>query len=215
VVSQDGSVLLCALMVIALIATAGVALSMIVVTESAVAANYVGSQQGLFAAEAGIERAIADLRASPAWGAVTATSVVSLATDFNDGQATPRGPDRTTLDLAQLTIKRQAESDAVYPASSNRPVWHVYGHASLDRMIPGAGASAPYVVVWVADDVDDGDGNAAVDTNDVVMVHAEAFGIRGGKRAVNVTIQREQAMAAGLPGVMRSDVRIVAWHEVH
>jgi hypothetical protein len=47
------------------------------------------------------------------------------------------------------------------------------------------------------------------------MVHAEAFGIRGGKRAVNVTIQREQAMAAGLPGVMRSDARIVAWHEVH
>ena len=215
VLSEHGSVLLCALLVIALIATAAVALSMIVVTESTVAANYAASQQGLFAADAGIERAIADLRAAPAWGAVPATSVVTLAADFNDGLSVPRGPDGSTLDLAQLTIQRQAESDAVYSASPNRPLWHVYAHASLDRMGPGAGIAAPYVIVWVADDVDDADGNPAVDTNDVVMMHAEAFGIRGGKRAVDVTIQREQAMAAGVPGVMRNDVRIVAWHEVH
>ena len=31
---------------------------------------------------------------------------------------------------------------------------------------------------------------------------------------VEATIQREEAMAAGLPGVMRSDVRLIGWREV-
>jgi hypothetical protein len=48
----------------------------------------------------------------------------------------------------------------------------------------------------------------------VIMVRAEAFGVRGGRRAVEATIQREQAMAAGFPGVTRSDVGVIAWREV-
>ena len=69
-----------------------------------------------------------------------------------------------------------------------------------NRMIAGSETAPPYVVVWIADDVDEVDGDPATDTNDVVMIHAEAFGTRGGRRAVEATIQREEAMAAGLPG---------------
>ena len=93
-------------------------------------------------------------------------------------------------------------------------MWRLYAHALLNQMIPGAGSASPYVVVWIADDPDERDGNPAVDTNDIVMLHAEAFAVRGGRRAIDATICREQAMAAGLPGVMRSDVHVIAWHEV-
>jgi len=82
-------------------------------------------------------------------------------------------------------------------------------------MLPGAGHDTAYVVVWVADDSDDLDGNAAVDANDIVMIRAEAFGPRGSKRAVEATIAREEAMDATLPGVRRSDVRTIVWREVH
>jgi len=212
--SDRGSVLLCALLVIALIATVGVALSLVVSTESVTAANYHSAQQALYAADAAIERAIADVRILSTWSALPAPSSATTAVDFNDGQSIARSPDGSILDLAQLTLKRQSESDAVYPNTPDRPAWRLYAHAPLSRVAPGAPNAAPYVVVWVADDADDLDGNAAVDTNDVVMLHAEAFAARAGKRSVNVTIHREHAMDAGLPGLMRTDVRVIAWHEV-
>ncbi len=208
-----GSVLLSVLMVTALIVTLGAALALVVSTESLVAANYQVSQQGLYAADAGIERVIGELRLLPTWVAVPSPAGGTSAVDFNDGQIAPRAPDGSTLNLAQLTVRRQAESDTAYPTAPDRPAWRLYGHAPLNRIIPGAPDTA-YVVAWVADDPDDLDGNPAVDANDAVLVHAEAFGTRGGRRAVEAAIQRETAMDAGVPGVMRSDVRVIAWREV-
>jgi hypothetical protein len=178
-----------------------------------VAANYQSSQQGLYAADAALERAVGELRLLPAWGAVPGAAATSSA-DFNDGLTTPRMPNGLTLNLTQLTSRRQAESDAIYPSGPNQPVWHVYGHAPLSRMIPDAASVSAYVVVWLADDPDDLDGNPAADANDVIIVRAEAFGVRAGRRAVEATIQRTQAMAAGFPGVTRSDVSVIGWREV-
>ena len=152
----------------------------------------------LYAADAGVERAIGDLRPLATWRAVPATA--SGSADFNDGVTIARAPDGAVLDLAQLTARRQAESDALYPNTPDRPVWRLFAHASLNRMIAGSATAPPYVIVWIGDDLDEVDGDPATDTNDVVMIHAEAFGTRGGRRAVEATIQREEAMAAGLPG---------------
>ena len=209
-----GSVLLCALMIIVLIATLGAALGLVVSTELSAAANYERSERALYAADAAIERAIGELRLLSTWALVPTPSATTSLSDFDDGQSVPRAPDGLTLNLAQLTSRRQAESDALYPNSPNRPAWHLFAHAPLNRIVPGVDGASPYVVVWISDDVDELEGDPAIDSNDVVVIHAEAFGIRGGKRAVEVTIYREEAMAAGLPGVMRSDVQVLAWHEV-
>ena len=211
---ERGSALLCTLMVISLIATLAAALALVVTTEALVTGNYYTSQQGLYAAEAGVERTIGELRVLPTWRDVPGPSSTTSSVDFNDALAMPRAPDGSTLNLAQLTVRRQSESDAVYPTSADRPVWRLYAHAPLDRMLPGAERDTAYVVVWVADDVGDLDGNPAIDDNGVVMVRAEAFGTRGGKRAVEVTIAREEAMDAGAPGVTRFDVNVIAWREV-
>ena len=212
--AERGSALLCALMVISLIATLAAALGLVVTTEALATGNFYGSQQGLSAAEAGVERTIGELRLLPTWRDVPGLSSTTPSADFNDALVMPRAPDGSTLNLAQLTVRRQSESDAIYPTGPDRPVWRLYAHAPLDRMLPGAGRDTAYVVVWVADDSDDLDGNPAADVNDIVMVRAEAFGSRGGKRAVEVTIAREEAMDAGLPGATRVDVRVIAWREV-
>jgi hypothetical protein len=211
---DQGSVLLSALMVILLIATVGAALGLVASTELTAAANYEASQQGLYAADAGVERTIGELRLMSTWAGIPASSTGTSFAEFNDGQLLPPAPDRSPLNLPQLTSRRQADSDAMYPSTPNRPVWHLFAHAPLNRIVPGVSAAAPYVVVWVADDADDVDGDPSSDSNDVVVIHAEAFGVRGGKRAIEVTLYREEAMAAGLPGVMRSDVQVLAWHEV-
>ena len=211
---ERGSALLCTLMVTGVIATLGAALALVVATEAVVAGNYHASQQGLYAAEAGVERTIGELRLLPTWRDVPGPSFITSATGFNDGQTVPRAPDGSTLNLVQLTARRQSESDAVYPIGADRPVWRLYAHAPLDQMVPGAEVGTAYVVVWLADDPDDLDGNPAVDANDSVMIRAEAFGTRGGKRAVEATIQREEAMAAGFPGMRRSDVKMIAWRDV-
>jgi hypothetical protein len=211
---ERGSALLCTLMVISLIATLTAALALVVTTEARVIGNYYGSQQGLYAAEAGVERTIGELRGLPTWRDVPGSSSTTPAVDFNDALTVARAPDGSTVDLAQLTVRRQTESDAVYPAGPDRPIWRLYAHAPLDRMLPGAQPDTAYVVVWVADDSDDLDGNPGVDANGMVMIRAEAFGSRGSKQAVEATIAREEAMDATLPGIIRSDVRTIVWREV-
>lgn len=210
--SERGTVLLATLMVITLLAALGAALALVVSTESVTAANYESAQQSLYAADAGVERTVGELRLLASWQNVPTS--MSGWSNFSDGLTIARAPDGASLDLAQLTIRRQTESNSMYPTSPNRPVWRVFGHASMNQMIAGSAVAPPYVVAWIADDPDDLDGDPATDTNDVVIIHAEAFGVRGSRRAIEAAIRREEAMAAGLPGVTRSDLRLIAWQEV-
>ena len=213
--TDRGAVLMSALMVTALIGTMGAALALVVATESAIAANHRAAQQSLYAADAGVERAIGELRRLPTWRIVP-SSAESSAADFNDGAVAPRAADGTVLDLVRLTSRRRAESNTFYPDAPDRPLWHLFAHASLDHMITGGGSDpSPYVVVWLADDPDDLDGDPSLDSNDIVIVRSEAFGIRGGRRAVEATILRESALDASMGGgATRSDVSVIAWREV-
>ena len=212
-IPERGAALVCALMVVALLATLGGALVLVVTTECLVSANHRAAQQSFYGADAGAERAIGALRTLATWRAVPSTGG-SSSSDFNDGESTPRIADGTTLDLVRLTRERQAESDAFYPGAPDRPVWRLFGHATLDRMVSGGVAGSPYVIVWIADDPDDLDGDPDQDSNDIVIVRSVAFGVRGARRMVEASIQRETAMDATASGMMRSDVRLISWREV-
>ena len=211
-----GAALISALLVIALIGTLGAALAFVATTESVIAANHRAGQEGLYAADAGVERAIGELRRLTTWRSVPEAGGVSSAPDFNDGAAAPRAADGRVLDLARLTTQRQADSNAFYPGAPNRPEWRLFAHASLDRMISGAGTDpSPYVVVWIADDPDDVDGDPSVDSNDILIVRSCAFGVHGARRIVEATIFRESALDGAVAGgVTRSDVSMIAWREV-
>jgi hypothetical protein len=221
---EQGVALLCALMVTTVVGTLGGALVFLATTESLISANHRIAQQALFAADAGIERAIAGLRTLEDWTAVPGTPGVPSIDDFQDFALAPRTADGTVLDLSQLTRVRQAGSDALFGGAPNAPVWRLLAHAPLARLMP-AGVSSPpaYVVVWVADDVDDEDGDPLRDSNGVLMVHAEAFASSGTRRRVEAILARERqpigaaAEEAGEPPAetaQRTEIRLMSWREV-
>lgn len=213
---ETGTALLCALLVTALITTLGASLVALVVGEHLVSAHHRASQEGLYAADAGVERAIGELRWLPAWQAVPSAGFSSSSSDFNDGAFTATLADGTVLDVARLTAERQAESDAFYPNAPDRPVWRLFAHAFLDRITgTDTGSSPPYVVVWIADDPDDLDADPSRDSNDVLIVRSQVFGVRHIRRSVEATVRRRSAIdAAGAAGALRTDVEVIAWREV-
>jgi hypothetical protein len=213
---ESGSALLCALLVTALLTTLGASLVAVVLAEHLVSAHHRASHEGLYAADAGVERAIGELRWLPGWQAVPSPGFSSSSIEFNDGASMPRLADGTVLDVARLTVERQAESDAFYPAAPDRPAWRLFAQAFLDR-ITGADirSSPPYVLVWVADDPDDLDGDPSRDSNDVLLIRSQVFGVRHIRRSVEVTLRRRSAIdAAGAGGSLRTDVDVIAWREV-
>lgn len=204
---QNGTALVCALMVTALLGTLGAALVFLVTAESLISANHRDAVDALYTADAGVERAMGDLRTLDDWQAVPGTASETATPDFRDGAIAPRLSDGTILDLARLTAERQADSDAVYGAAANRPVWRLFAHAPVSRLLPAGVISSPtYVVLWIADDVDDADGDPLRDSNDALVVHAEAFGLHGIRRRVEATLAREN--------VQRTEVRMICWREV-
>lgn len=216
---QQGSVLICTLMVTTLLGTLVAALVLVVTTDTMVSANHRAAQQTLYAADAAIERAIGTLGALGDWRPVPGADG-SVGPDFDDGAIAPRLPGGATLDLARLTAQRQADSDAMYVPSANRPVWRLFAHAALGRLVPGDVIVAPiYLVVWIADDVEDGDGDPLRDSNGVLMVRSEAFGPQGARRRVEVTLAREipedvETADEGSPlPVRRTQVRMLSWRE--
>ena len=214
--SERGSALFCALLIVALLATLGGALVMVVTAETFVSAHHGASQQALYAAEAGAERAIGELRTLPTWQAVPAPGSTSAFADLDDGSLALALADGTTLDLAELTAERQADSDGFFPNTPDRPAWRLFGHTTLDRMIAEVSGGAPlYLVVWLADDPGDLDGDPARDSNDILMVRSAAFGVAGVRRSVQATVRRRTALDGAAGGsAMRSDVDVVAWLEV-
>jgi hypothetical protein len=213
--------LICALMITALLGTLGGVLVVLVAAETHISASHRDALEALYVADAGIERAIGDLRMFSDWRLVPGASPAGAPSDFRDGAAAPRLLDGTILDLGRLTVGRQADSNAVYPAAPDRPVWRLFAHAPIGRLMPdGAIRSPAYVVVWIADDVDDGDGDPLRDSNGVLVVRAEAFGLRGLRRRIEATVARGGSPGGagsdpdGVESVQRTEVRMICWREM-
>lgn len=209
--ADRGAALLIAVMITSLLAALAASLVFVVVTESRVGRHHQSAASGGYAAAAGIERLIGDLRRLPTWQ--TVPSLSSASADFNDGRVMATLADGSSLDLARLTRDRQTATDALYPAGPNRPVWSLYAHASMAHIISSTlGAPDAYVVAWVADDPDETDGDPSRDSNGVILVRAEAFGTRGAWRAIEATLSADVVSDdAGVP--IMSRVAVVTWRE--
>jgi hypothetical protein len=205
---ERGAALLMVLLLTMLLLAVGASLVTVTTTETLVAASHRFALETWHGAEAALERAACDLAVMPDWSAALAPAPANVVSGFDDGIVEARGPDGRVLRLSDLTAERQRDSDArdgpaVFGADS--PQWRLFAHAPLASLAPDPTARVPaYLVVWVADDGRDGDGNPAIDLNQTVLVHAEAFGGRGARRAVQAAIGRT------------SDGRVLlrAWHRV-
>jgi len=180
--------------------------------------------EGRYAAGAAAERALIDLGASADWTAVLDGSSRST---FNDGapSGTRRLPDNSTIDLdavrnwancAHASACSDTELAAVTaerPWGANNPRWQLFAYGLLSEITAPSIVSPFYVIVLVADDPSEQDGNPlrdAVDPMDpgagVIQVRGEAFGPRGAHRVVALTVARAVTGVAG-----PATLRVISW----
>lgn len=216
---EEGIALVIALMAVLLLSALGFALVMTTSTETMIAANYRNGNEGLYAADAVLERAMDDLLTVPDWNRLLDGSLRSA---FVDGA--PSGnrtlADGSTIDLDQVLnmancgkVGACSASDLTgnftgdRPWGTNNPVWKLYSYGPVNDMLPTGTLNSPfYVVVLVADDPSENDGLPGVEGvtpcapaqdpatcnpgSGVLGLRAEAFGPRGAHKTIELTVAR-------------------------
>ena len=192
--NDHGIAVVIALLLALLLGAIAAALIALTTTETTISLSFRHAQEASHGAEAALERALHDLAVMGDWSAALAPPPGNLTSTFNDGETVPLTPAGRSLDLARLTAERQADSDAragpdLFGADS--PEWRLFAHAPMQALLPGAGLDLPlYLVVWVADDEWDGDGDPAVDNNGRILIRAHAFGTGGAERSTEARVGR-------------------------
>jgi PilX N-terminal len=206
---EDGIAMLVALMAMLLMSALGAALILATSSETTIAGNFREDGEALYAADAALERSIDDLLTVPDWNALLTGSARSA---FIDG---PPGGSRTlrdgsTIHLSQvlsqancqkLTPCSAAEMNAVTPErpwGGNNPRWQLYAYNNVSELLPTDSInSSYYVVVMIADDPSENDGNPLQDGASqsnpgagVIAMRAEAFGPKGAHKIIELTIAR-------------------------
>jgi hypothetical protein len=241
---ERGMALLVALMAILLVMALGTALVLAASVESTITRNFRNSSGALYAADAGLERAVGDLAAIADWSAVLSGAVSSA---FVEGAPTGTRtlPDGRLIDLgavASLANCRQASpcssaemdtATAERPWGANNPRWQPFAWGPLGGLLPATDVEPPfYVMVMVGDDPSENDGDPLFDGTvpcvpgetdacnpgtDRLALRAEAFGPFGAHAILELTIARRGAGERPPDYNEPSDqtgVRILSWREL-
>ena len=226
---ERGATLVVVLMAMLFLMALGLALVLNTSTEALVAANFRSSQAAFYAAEAGIERVLPDLRHLADWS----QALLGLAqSSFADGppegaRPIPGGGEvdlgraRNLLNCGQAAGCTEAEMDASRgdrPWGPNNPRWALYGYGPLEALLPPGAARSPfYVIVLVADDPAENDNDPTRDGvapgnpgAGVVRLRAEAFGPGGTRRALEVRVARDHPDGPVQP----TATRLLTWREI-
>jgi hypothetical protein len=221
--AEAGSALIIVLIGMMLLSAIGLATLMLATADTLAAANQRDARAALFAAEAGIEMAAAELADAPDWDAVFSGAAVSA---FADGA--PSGarvlPDGSPVQLQEVanqatcgnasncTVSAREEVTEDRPWGPNNPDWRLYRYGRIDA---GGSAAGVYVIVLVADDPAESDGNPSRDGvapenpgAGVLALRAEAFGPGASRRSVEAVVSRAPVpSASAVP-------RFLSWREV-
>lgn len=197
---DEGSVLLLVLLLLVLVAALGAGTLALATREVTSAAVGREGEQLRYAADAGFSLAVSELGRAP-----TFTGVLSglLLSGYPPGMGPRPVPGGRIIDLAAATAEVQASTPDV---GLNTPRWVPWVAVSLEGAAP-LGPSVPaLLVVWVADDEEDGDGRPDEDTNGIVRVRAAAFGPRFAQQVVEGAVCRVGPAPGGL--------KLLAWQPV-
>lgn len=214
---ERGTAMVIALMATMLMTALGLTLVLTTSTESKITANFRSAQEALYAADAGVERVMDDLLTVADWNTVLRGTDCCLSGNgsaFIDGKPSseprPLG-DGTFLRLDSATYMANcgkptpcstADMDTSTderPWGANNPRWRIYAYGPVAELIPTGTTinSSLYLIVWVADDPSESDGDpttdGAVATNfgsGILSIRAEAFGPGGTHKVVEVTIAK-------------------------
>jgi len=188
---EQGSAVLLVLILTGLLAALGAGLATIASTERTATGNDEAGATLLYSAESLARRVIADLSSAAEWTSVLCCGVRNA---FVESTRAPETSWRGILDLDAMTRDLQAQTDAASAWGANTPGWRLYAWGSMDALAGRVGNSgSPYLVAWVSDDPWDGDNDPATDANGALVIHAEAIGMGGLRRTVQVVLKRESA----------------------
>jgi hypothetical protein len=229
--SERGIALVAVMSASALLLALGLSLALTTTIEVGIAANQRDGVQALHAADAALERAIADL-AGEDWDAVLAGAVTS---PFHDGGGLVRLPDGRQLDVTQETNRLRCGSaapcgdadmdrvTAARPWGHNNPRWTLFASGPLAELLPDAAVAArEYLVVWVADDPSENDAqplrdgrppavadaaNPANPGRGALWMQARAYGPSGARRTVEAIVERDPRWPA-------TQLRVRVWREI-
>jgi hypothetical protein len=204
---QDGIALVVALMALLLLTALGLSLALTTSTETTIAGNFATEREALYAADAGLERAVQALLTAGDWNAVLSGTTPAPFSDGSPGgdRALPGGG---TLTLGQVlnmancgkpTTCSPADMDVVTgdrPWGPHNPRWQLYAYGDMNRLLPTGTINSPfYIVVMAADDPADPDTDPARDANGILLLRADAFGPGNSHKTIVATVARTEAPA--------------------
>jgi len=209
--SERGVALVIALLCVLLLSALGFALVATTSTETMISGNYTNAEEGMYAADAAVERSMDDILSVPDWNKLLNGSTQAA---FIDGppSGTRTLSDGSVVDLGQIVNMANCGKTTTCGASdltgnftgdrpwgANNPVWQLYSYGPVNNLLPTGTLNSPYyVVVMVADDPAETDGDPLHDGVDpatnpgtgVIMMRAEAFGPRGAHSELELTLAR-------------------------
>ena len=206
---ERGAALVVALMATMMLSALGLALILTTTTETKITGNYVHSQEAMYAADAAIERMVQDVLTVPDWNNMLSGAQRSA---FVDGAASGNRtlPNGAVINLTEATNMincgkltdcsptEMNTSTEDRPWGANNPRYQLFAYGPSNNFIETGTLNSPfYVIVWVADDPAESDGDPTKDGNDsnnkgsgVILMRAEAWGGRGAHKIIEVTLMR-------------------------
>jgi hypothetical protein len=225
--NHRGIALILALLVTSFLSAIGLGLAVIVFMDRLATGNTKGAIGLLYAADAGLELAAHDL-ARADWEAVLAgTAQASFADGAPTGvRAVPGGgavnltAETNGLNCGKAAACTVAQMDAnsdERPWGVNNPRWRLYAYGPLANLPEVARPTPCYLVVWVADDATEQDGDPLVDGEEegrgVLRARAVAYGPVGARHAVEAELARVCEDRDGEEWC-RPGIRVQSWREV-
>ncbi|MGH9309423.1 MAG: hypothetical protein ACRD1U_08625 [Vicinamibacterales bacterium] len=221
-VGQAGSAVLTVILVMVLFSAVAITAAVVVRVEILVADHYKDSVAALFAADAGLDAAVAELRTLPDWTIVVSGMRQSAHAQgpFAGRKAVPGGGSVLVCCGTDSASARLATDTALSPLPARRAVqWRPFLWTAIDALAPRDPASRYFVVVWVANDEGDRAGGASNDTNETVLIRSEAIEPRGARRIVEALLGRHPLAGGLYSGSVTEEERrmrvgILRWREV-
>jgi hypothetical protein len=211
---QDGSTLITVLLLMFLLSAIAIGMAVVLQVEVTVASRFVQATQALMAAEAAVNIAIAELRPMADWSPIlTGASSSSFSDGAFGGARLLTGGGSVLLCCGSSSLSgRLASENGLSGAFARRGLmWRPFLWSPIATLLPGSPLPPLYIVVFVQDDEDDGDGSGMTDLNGRVVMRAEAVQPDGMRRSVEALVARERGDP--LRGLAPA-VRLLRWREV-
>ena len=229
--AEKGMTLVAVLIATGFFSTVALGLALVVSTSLRADANYSDAVVMLNVADAGLELAAHDLALEADWNLVLSGLKQGRFTDGSPSgtRSIPIGgtvnltAQSNLLNCGKPTPCTSAQMDTSSidrPWATNNPRWQPYFFAPLPLLGAFMRDVPLYLIVWVADDGSEVDGNPLQDGltiadpgRGVVRIRSEVFGASGARSAVEALVIRvcwaENMLERCLPGV-----RVQSWREV-